>query len=124
MGNKFWLALGYVTAAFGFALVGYLCWQGLPWSSAIELVIAGLLFFWWSFQAPGYRGRWARWQVYLAVAAWNIAVYIVIVRVGAANLHGKASVPAFMTLAAPYVFGIVPLLIIWVPRIVIDKVQK
>lgn len=120
MSNTFWRALCYVTAAFGFALVGYLCWLGLSWSSAMELVVGGFMFFCWSFLLPRYRG-WARWQVYLVAAAWSLAVYVVIVRVGAANLHGEAHVPAFMTAVAPYVFGIVPLLIIWVPRMVMSS---
>jgi hypothetical protein len=111
-----------VSVAFGFALVGYLCWIGLSWSSAIELVIAGFLFFCWSLLLPRYKGA-ERWPVYLTVAAWSIVVYVVIVRVAAANLHGDTSVPAFMVVVAPFVFGIVPLSLIWVPRMVMSSFE-
>jgi hypothetical protein len=119
MGNKFWLALGYVSVAFGFALVTYVCWQILSWSS-VELVIAGFIVFCWSFLLPRYQGA-ARWRVYIASAVWSIVVYVEIVRVAAANLHGDTSVPAFMVAVAPFVFGIVPLSLIWVPRMVMSS---
>jgi hypothetical protein len=121
MSNKFWLTLCYATAIFGFIWVGMTSWQVDGWRIAIELAPTGVGIFMLTFQR--HQG-WMKWGMYLIVAAWSGVVYVLFAGLAITNVWQGKPATDVMTAIVPFVFGAIPLIIIWGSRIGFAELSK
>lgn len=98
---------------FAFFLIGWESLQIMNGWEVVGTIVLGVLFFG---QTISYRNASFRWLIWLVAGVWSLGVFTTFVLVAQRTQLSTHNIPTWMQLATPFVFGLVPLVILWGAR--------
>lgn len=101
--------------AVGFFVIAVAESQIADWYAAIAVVVTCMLFYSFSFSPITKR----RLSLKIISVCWSVYTYLIVTMSGAINIgaHAPHGVPGWMQSTAPFVYGLVPLVLLWGMRL-------